>query len=825
MVGSEDMSTPPQAETELQHLDKQIKTIFESITDGFLALDANWCLIYMNVAAERLLGRSSQDLTGRNFWHSFPQAVNTSFYAALDTALNAHQTVTVEEYYPPTDRWFDVHVYPSATGLSIYFHDISKRKQAAAELDRLKQHHESILNSVGEGIFGLDAHGIVTFVNPAAAAMLGYDAAELIGQRQHLLIQHTRANGTPYPPEQSPIYASIRDGTTKHVESDVFWTKHETSFPVSYISTPLRERGAIIGAVVTFQDSTERKRVEAHQATQFAVTRVMAEAETLDAAISGLLQAVCVGMDWDLGELWVADRGAHLLRRIGGWYALTVHAVDFEISSRTMIFGPGQGLPGEVWASGQPVWVTNVITDPSFVRADLAADHGLYTAFGVPVRNGREVIGVLVCFSRAMRQRDDEVLQLMTVIGSQIGQYIERRQAEAAVERSAARLATLHQIDRAILAADSPATIAEAALRHLWHFVPYQHATVAMGKDADDSIVLASHDRRNLNDAINVEQAHRTSLHPGARAVIPDLELATLHVPLIAHGVQIGALTVVGTAGDVFSEEQRAVLREVAAQLAIAIQQARLFEQIQAGNERLQALSARLLEVQEAERRHIARELHDEIGQALTAAQLNLQDVAAVSDLRELPERLEDSLVLIETLLQQVRSLSLDLRPSMLDDLGLAAALRWYVKRQAQRAGLTVHIAMDALSPRPPTDIETACYRVVQEALTNIIRYAKATDVYIDLHGGHAELQLLVRDNGIGFDVVAAQRRAAKGGSLGILGMQERAMLVGGQCVVESTPGQGTTIRARFPLDAATALEHCEERSVGNDANSRSVGG
>jgi len=805
-------------EKTVQSSAEQPTTIFECITDGVVALDTAWLVTYTNAEAARLFGCTQQELLGHSWWNMFPYAQHPLLFDAMQHTLRKQTTTTVEEYYPSLNRWFEIRAYPSPTGLLILFRDIAQRTQAAAELERLKQHHALILNSVAEGIFGVDLRGIITFANPSAAAMLGYNESELIGQHQHALIHHTRSNGTPYPAVQSPIVLSMRDGVLRYVETDVFWTKHDTSFPAAYTSTPLRERGMIVGAVVTFQNIAERKRIEAQQATQFAVTRVMAEADTLQDAVARLLQAVCVGMDWDLGELWGVDRDARLLRRIGGWYALTVHAVDFEIASRAITFGPEQGLPGHVWASGEPVWTTNVITEPSFVRAELAADHGFYTAFGVPVRNGREVTGVLVCFSRAMRQRDDSLVRLMSDLGSQIGQYLERRQAEAAVERSAARLATLHQIDRAILAAESPREIAAAALRHVWDFVPYRRAMVEMHDHATGTThVLAVTDRSSLIGVAHTKMAqHGGQHHHAANGASADD--AALRVPLFAHGVETGALTVVGAVGQVWNAEQRSVLREVAAQLAIAIEHARLWEHLQAANERLHVLSARLLQVQEAERRHLARELHDEIGQALTAIQLNLQDVGALSNIDALPERVEDSLQLVETVLQQVRSLSLDLRPSMLDDLGLAAAIRWYAKRQAERAKLQAHIEVAPIMPRPAPDIEAACYRVAQEAVTNIVRYALATDMYLDLAVCDNTLVLVVRDNGVGFDVGAAREHAVHGESIGMLGMQERAQLVGGQCSVMSTLGKGTVVRAQFPLNEALPMEYGERSTDGTDA-------
>ena len=160
-----------------------------------------------------------------------------------------------------------------------------------------------------------------------------------------------------------------------------------------------------------------------------------------------------------------------------------------------------------------------------------------------------------------------------------------------------------------------------------------------------------------------------------------------------------------------------------------------------------------------------------------------------------------------DNVLQQVRSMSLDLRPSMLDDLGLAAALRWYLDRQAKRAGFAAEFRSDASDMRAPANFETACFRVAQEAITNIIRHARAQHVRVELVQRDQELQLTIQDDGIGFDVTAAHCSASRGGSLGLLGMQERVLLIGGRIEIDSAAGRGTAIHVRFPLAAHPSLE------------------
>ncbi len=216
--------------------------------------------------------------------------------------------------------------------------------------------------------------------------------------------------------------------------------------------------------------------------------------------------------------------------------------------------------------------------------------------------------------------------------------------------------------------------------------------------------------------------------------------------------------------------------------------------------QRLQVLSRRLVEVQETERRHIARELHDEVGQALTATEMNLQTLLESPGIDALTPRLKVSLELVDRVLEQVHDLSLNLRPSMLDDLGLEPALRWYTNRQAALAGLQAEIRAEPMEQRLDPMIETECFRVAQEALTNVVKHAKAHTVTVELSQNGEQLHLSVRDDGVGFDVASVREQAVRGASLGLLSMEERAALAGGGLQYHATPGHGTEVHAWFPL-------------------------
>jgi len=147
-----------------------------------------------------------------------------------------------------------------------------------------------------------------------------------------------------------------------------------------------------------------------------------------------------------------------------------------------------------------------------------------------------------------------------------------------------------------------------------------------------------------------------------------------------------------------------------------------------------------------------------------------------------------------------VRNLALDLRPAMLDHLGLGAALRWYLDRQAQRAGFAAELVVEGLERRLPPEVEIACYRLVQEAVTNVARHARARRVRVELRQSKSELRVLIRDDGCGFDVRHTRAGGPAGEHLGLISMEERVSFLGGEFRIESSPNRGSEIRARLPL-------------------------
>jgi signal transduction histidine kinase len=238
------------------------------------------------------------------------------------------------------------------------------------------------------------------------------------------------------------------------------------------------------------------------------------------------------------------------------------------------------------------------------------------------------------------------------------------------------------------------------------------------------------------------------------------------------------------------------------------------YQDVVEARRQLENLSARLVEAQETERRSLARELHDEVGQSLSAVLVELRNLVgslAVQSEAQMRRHLDTIKGLVENTVRTIRNMSLLLRPSMLDDLGLIPALRWQAREVSRQTAMDVTVSTDLVTDDLPDDYKTCIYRVVQEALHNCSRHANATAVRIQVRQEPNRLTLSIRDNGRGFDV-----KQSKG--LGLLGVEERVARLGGKCEIHSEPGTGTLLAIELPfVDEHTAK--IDER------NSHSVSG
>ncbi|HEX8801146.1 MAG TPA: PAS domain S-box protein, partial [Terriglobales bacterium] len=263
--------------------------------------------------------------------------------------------------------------------------------------------------------------GYFKHLNPAWEATLGYTREELLA-RPYLEFVHpddreaTIAEAAHVALGRSTLSFENRyrskDGTYKWL----LW---------SAIARPEKE---LIYAIAA--DVTDRKCEEARLAAQYAVTRVLAEAPTLASATPRILQAICNSLDWSVGAIWRVDQKEKVLRCVETWHKPAAQAADFDRRTHSVTFSPNVGLPGRVWSEASPAWIEDVTRDSNFPRAPIAAKEGLRAAFGFPILLKNEVLGVLEFFCHQIQKPDRKLLEMMGAIGSQIGQFIERLEAE-----------------------------------------------------------------------------------------------------------------------------------------------------------------------------------------------------------------------------------------------------------------------------------------------------------------------------------------------------------------------------------------------------------
>jgi signal transduction histidine kinase len=416
---------------------------------------------------------------------------------------------------------------------------------------------------------------------------------------------------------------------------------------------------------------------------------------------------------------------------------------------------------------------------------------------------------------------------LLNAITERLGRIIERRQAEEQVRRHEEQLAVLNVVAATVSRSLDLERVLNDALSEVLRLDVLGHearASICLLDERTGDLVLAAHQgapqgffplvepirwgERLSGQAIQTgeviisDNCWQDERHGCCwPSTAPHKEIC---LPLKARAKVLGALNLWLPLAWELTPGNVDLLTLISEQISVAIQNARLFQAVRQQHEQLRALSARLAEVEEFERQQLARELHDQVGQNLTALGINLNIARAqIPDTSPLGDavrgRLDDSLTLVEQTTERIRDVMANLRSPVMDDYGLVATLQWYGRQLSARTDIDVAVYGQELVPRLASRIENALFRIAQEALTNVVKHAHATQATVTVDTDGDTVRLVIADDGSGFD--PGQLKTSDGRlRWGLLTMTERAEAVGGHCHIESQPQKGTRVVVEVTL-------------------------
>ena len=521
---------------------------------------------------------------------------------------------------------------------------------------------------------------------------------------------------------------------------------------------------------------------------------------SLEALLQRLVEAAAELTGARYAALGVIDRSGTALERF-----LTT-GIDADAHAAIGDLPRGRGILGVLIRDAQPLRLHDIGDDPRSVG--FPANHPPMRSFlGVPILLRGVAYGNLYLTEKAGGQDfDDDDQELVSLLAAQAAVAIENARLYEASTQWSRQLESLNEVADALVTETDLDRLLELIVARLRDLLDARLVTVLLPAGADQLrfAAVAGEDGAALHGQLVARGGSKSGrvLERGRSERVdsvlddPDVDHGAtrligarsgLWVPLRVRGRAIGVLAAHDKrASDVrFTDTDLRLAETFASRAAVAVD---LSERIARDALR------RVVEAQEAERKRLARELHDETGQALTSILLGLKGLeetlatddsrSAVGDLRQL----------VVSTLQDVRRLAVELRPSALDDLGLVAAID-RLARSFGESGIQVEVEAHIGEQRLPEAVETTLYRIVQEALTNVAKHANAERMSITLTRRDATVVAIVEDDGTGFDPEASAREG-----LGLLGMRERLALVGGKLRIEAAPGTGTTIAAEVPI-------------------------
>ncbi len=808
---TQDITGRKEMEEALKQAHARTVAILNSISDGFFALDRDLVVTYYNRAAEKVLGRKAEEVLGKRLFDAFPEARGSIFEKKYTEALHTGKALAFEAYFdvPPFENWYDVRVYPFGDGLSVYFQVTTERKQAEEELRRardelelrvqertaeLKQAYEQLLREMEEHqetaarLRESEARFAAFMENlPGAAVMRDLDGRylfmntgweKMFGKDRAACLNKTLEEVWPAA-QASLMRTNDREALLQgqQVEHVLTLNRNGTEVHLLCLHFPVRDEGGhpfMVGSI--YLDITRRVKAEEALAT---------ERQRLDAVLDNIPAYVALlAPDFTLP---VVNR--EFVQRFG------------EPGNRPcyeFLFGREEPCPNckalqvfetdtpEIWEWAGPDGNTYQIYDYPFIDVD-----------GSP---------------------------LVLEMGVEI---TDRKRAELEARRQTAIVDGMNRIFRDTLTCETQSDLGRTCLTVAQELTGSRFGFISLlnGEGSLDFLASSAPDRRargkagykGLPSQVPVKGLYQSVIERGMSLLINDPASqpdwpglphgfpppgAFLAVPLKRGQKVIGMLGLGDREGGYTPTEL-----ETAESLAVAVAEALLHKQAEAAlkqsEENLHVLAARLMDVQESERRRFSRELHDELGQSLLLLKLLLSSIqAGISGVREEVQReCREALLHLDKLVDEVRRLSRDLSPSPLEELGLTSALKHVFQEFCKHYKLSQSsIKIENIDECYGSAARLNIYRIFQEALTNIGKHAEASKISVHVKRQVRRATFSIMDNGKGFQVSEVLARQAGEPGIGLASIYERLRAMGGDMKIISRKGRGTRLVFSVPF-------------------------
>ncbi len=703
----------------------EVKTTLERITDGFVALDNDWCFTYVNSKAAEIFGREPHQLEGVNLWTVFPDEEEMVFRNAYTKAMEKQEYGYLQEYHVGYDRWFESHVYPSSDGISIFLRDITEAKETELRLKRETNRRSLLLDNAFDGIFVLDEHFKVVECNHTFANMLGRSHSDTIGI---------------YPWDWDAIYY------TKEI---LLQTWPELPMVKQKFETKIRSKsGHLFDAEIT--GSPEITGLENQKLMLFICRDISERIKAQNTIVTEKILSDTI-INSLPGVFYLYNQEGKFLRWNKNFETVTGYTAEEVQRSHPLNFFTEKDKElltekiGNVFRSGED----SVVADFLLKSGETIAYY--FTGRTIEYENQLCLMGVGIDIS-------------------------ERIHAEEKLRVSENKYRMLFE--------DNPLPLWIYSLDDLRFMEVNEAAVKHYGYSREEFLAMTLKDIRPPEDVDQLLQSekkdYRGIYHAGNwRHIKKDGKV--IDVQIVTHDTMYGG------------EHMRLVLANDVTEKVEA--EKKLLESLEA----VRGLMAHIQYIREEERKSIGREIHDELGQQLTAIKMDVAWVDKKLDPADnlLRAKLKNTINLLDASNRSLRKILTELRSDIIDSKSLVDALELLGEQFKANTGIQFSFKTSEPDIEAEPSVANCLFRILQEALTNITRYANASKVDVSLVKTDKSISLSITDNGVGFETAQKSQRE----SFGIIGMRERVESMHGVFSLVSETGKGTSVMVSIPLE------------------------